>query len=134
MTLSPRTDLDRLRAVVRGRVRLPEDTGFEQVRTPWNLAIDQRPRAVVEAADAADVVRTVRFARDHDVPVAAQPSGHGATGRATGAIVLRTARLNEIEIDPVRRTARIGAGVRSGDLQRAAAAHGLTALPGSSLS
>lgn len=32
----------------------------------------------------------------------------------------------------MRRTARIGAGVRSGDLQRAVAEHGLTALPGSS--
>ncbi|GAA4444396.1 FAD-binding oxidoreductase [Phytohabitans houttuyneae] len=37
-----------------------------------------------------------------------------------------------MNVDPATRTARVGAGVRSGRLQAAAAAHGLTGLPGSS--
>ena len=88
--------------------------------------------AVVEAADAEDVADLVAFARDNGLEVATQPSGHGATGRATGAILLRTTLLDTITVDAEAMTATIGAGVRSGDLQRAAAAHGLTALPGSS--
>src|SRR5699024_6531804 len=55
-----------------------------------------------------------------------------ATGRTADCVLLRTGRLDEVSIDPAARRARVGAGVRSGDLQRAAAAHGLTALPGSS--
>lgn len=132
MTVLPLINIDELPARVRGSVWLPDDAGFNDARRPWNLAIEQDVRAVVEAADTGDVVELVRFAGSRNIPVATQPSGHGATGRTVGAILLRTSHLNTIEIDPSRMTARIGAGVRSGELQRAAAGHGLTALPGSS--
>lgn len=132
MSILPQTTIDELRASVRGRVWLPADTGFDEVRRPWNRAVEQHSCAVVEAADADDIADLVRFASARDIPIAVQPSGHGATGRATDAILLRTAALNTIGIDPVAMTARIGAGVRSGELQRAAAVHGLTGLPGSS--
>lgn len=132
MPVLSQTTLDLLRTAVRGRVWLPADTGFDHARLPWNRAVEQLACAVVEAADAEDIARLLRFASAHGVPVAPQPSGHGATGRTAGGILLRTARLDSVEIDPSALTARIGAGVRSGDLQRAAAGHGLTALPGSS--
>lgn len=132
MTIIAHPDLTHLADAVRGRVWLPSDPGFDQAHRPWNRAVQQPVCAVVEAVDADDVARLVRFAGSRGLSVATQPTGHGATGRAADAILLRTSRLTSIEIDPVARTARIGAGVRSGDLQRAAAAHGLTALPGSS--
>jgi len=132
MTTVPSIDIDQLRSIVRGPVLLPTDAGFDDARRPWNLAIEQDVRAVVEPEDAEDVACLIRFAAQRSIPIATQPSGHGATGRTADAILLRTGRLDALSIDPVSRTARIGAGVRSGDLQRAAAAHGLTALPGSS--
>ncbi|GIJ56420.1 FAD-binding oxidoreductase [Virgisporangium aurantiacum] len=119
-----------LQSVVRGRVWLPGDEGFDGVRRPWNLAVEQPVAAVVEAADAADVVALVRHAAATGVSIATQPSGHGASGRTDGTILLRTGKLDHIVVDG--RTARIGAGVRSGELQAAAASHGLTGLPGSS--
>lgn len=132
MPVLSQTTLDLLRTAVRGRVWLPADAGFDDARLPWNRAVEQPTCAVVEAADAEDIARLLRFASAHGVPVAPQPSGHGATGRTAGGILLRTARLDSVDIDPSAMTARIGAGVRSGDLQRSAAGHGLTALPGSS--
>jgi FAD/FMN-containing dehydrogenase len=119
-----------LQSVVRGRVWLPGDEGFDGARRPWNLAIEQPVAAVVEAADAADVAALVRHAAATGVSIATQPNGHGATGRTEGTILLRTGNLDQLVIDG--RIARIGAGVRSGALQEAAAAHGLTGLPGSS--
>ncbi|MEU4789881.1 FAD-dependent oxidoreductase [Micromonospora tulbaghiae] len=121
-----------LRSAVRGRVLLPGDAGFDVAGRAWNLAVEQSPAAVVEAADANDVVALVRYARSAGLSIAVQPNGHGATGRADGAIVLRTGRLDTVEIDPDTRRARIGAGVPSGRLQAAAAPYGLTGLPGSS--
>ena len=132
MSILRAATVGKLRASVRGRVHLPADSGFEPARRPWNLAVEQDVCAVVEAADADDIVALVRFAKSQGLSIAVQPSGHGATGRARGSVLLRTTRLESIDIDPERRTARVGAGVRAGDLQRAAAAHGLTALPGSS--
>lgn len=123
---------EQLRDAVRGRVWLPGDADFDGARRPWNLAIEQDVAAVVVAADAADVAALVRYAARVGVGISTQPSGHGATGNAADTILLRTGGLDWIDIDPVEKRARIGAGVRSGDLQRAAAAYGLTGLPGSS--
>ncbi|HEX6354700.1 FAD-binding oxidoreductase [Actinophytocola sp.] len=117
---------------VRGQVWLPGQPGFDEVRRPWNLAIEQPVMAVVEAADADDVAALVRFARDANLSIATQPNGHGATGRADGTILLRTRKLDSLHVDPGARRARVGAGVPSGRLQAAVAPHGLTALPGSS--
>lgn len=121
-----------LRTAVRGEVWLPGDDGFDDARQAWNLAIDQQVAAVVEAADAADASALVHIASAAGTSIATQPNGHGASGRTAGSILLRTGRLDGIEIDAQNRTARIGAGVSSGALQHAAATHGLTALPGSS--
>ncbi|WP_432926262.1 FAD-binding oxidoreductase [Microbispora sp. CA-135349] len=124
--------LDTLRSVVRGRVWLAGDPGFDASRRPWNLAVEQPVAAVVEAADADDVAALVRHARAAGLTVATQPNGHGATGRTDGSVLLRTRPLDSVEIDPAARRARVGAGVSSGRLQAAAAPYGLTGLPGSS--
>ncbi|WP_240662293.1 FAD-binding oxidoreductase [Streptomyces sp. WAC 06738] len=122
-----------LRSAVRGRVLLPGDDGFEAAARPWNLAVPQ-PDAVgvVEAADADDVAALVRFARRAGVAVATQPAGHGASGTVNGAVLLRTALLDEVRVDPAARIARVGAGVKWGRVQEEASRHGLTGLPGSS--
>ncbi|MEU8123134.1 FAD-binding oxidoreductase [Spirillospora sp. NPDC049024] len=124
--------MNALRSAVRGGVLLPGDPGFDAARRPWNLAVEQPVAAVVEAADADDVAALVRHARTAGLGIATQPNGHGATGRTEGAILLRTRRLDGLEIDPAARRARVGAGVASGRLQAAVAPHGLTGLPGSS--
>jgi FAD/FMN-containing dehydrogenase len=124
--------LSGLYSAVKGRVVLPGDEAFDQARRPWNLAIEQPVLAVVEAADAADVSAVIRYARSAGIQVATQPSGHGASGNTEGTILLRTGLLDDISVDVARRTAVIGAGVRSGQVQEAAAPNGLTGMPGSS--
>ena len=119
--------------VQNSRVWLPGDPGFDDARQPWNLAVEQPVAAVVEAGDAEDVAAVVRSARAEGLGVTTQPNGHGATGRTDeGVVLLRTGRLDSVTVDPVTARARVGAGVPSGRLQAAAAAHGLTGLPGSS--
>lgn len=131
MTLSDnlRADLDRR---VRGRVISPGDRDFDGARTPWNLAVDQPVRAVVDAVDPADVAAVVRYARSSGFTVAAQASGHGATGDVEGVILLRTAGLDDLRVLPVERTASAGAGVKWGEVLASAGAHGMLGLAGSS--
>lgn len=125
-------NLIELRTVVRGEVALPGDDGFDERSTPWNIAVDQRPIAVVDAADAEDVAALVAFAARNGLPIIVQPGGHGATGAATGAIVLRTSHLTTLSVNAFDGIARVGAGISAGALQEAAAAAGFTALAGSS--
>ncbi|MFI9505888.1 FAD-binding oxidoreductase [Nocardia sp. NPDC052566] len=120
-----------LRSAVHGVVLLPGDDGFEQAARPWNLAISQSVAAVVEVADDFDVAVALEHARQTGRRVVTQPTGHGATGDIDDAILIRTGRLDGIEIDAERRVARVGTGAQWGRVQAAAAAHGLAGRSGS---
>jgi hypothetical protein len=117
-----------------GRLVLPSDDGYDDVRRGWNLAVDQRPAAVAEAASAADVQAVVRHARAAGLRVAPQATGHGAEALSLdalrGAILVKTAGLDAIAVDPAARTATVGAGVTAGALSAAAAEHGLLPVLG----
>ncbi len=117
-----------------GRVVLPGDGGFDEARGAWNLAIDQRPAAVVFPESAADVAAAVRYAAERGLRVAAQGTGHnaGPLGSLMDTLLLKTKRMRGIRIDPQARTARVEAGAVWLDVVDAAAEHGLAALAGSS--
>ncbi|WP_433654660.1 FAD-binding oxidoreductase [Nocardia sp. CA-128927] len=123
--------IEDLRSAVRGSVLLPGDEAFEQTARPWNVAVAQSVAAVVEVADAQDVVDVLQYAGRAGRQVVTQPTGHGATGDIDNAILVRTGALNHLEIDAERQVARVGTGAQWGAVQAAAAAHGLTGLAGS---
>lgn len=123
--------LDGLRSAVRGRVLLSGDPGFDAARAPWNLAVDQSVRAVVDVADTDDAAALIRFARDVGVPIAVQPNGHGASNEMDGTILVRTAALNSTQVNTAAGTARVGPGVSWADVQALASPAGLTGVAGS---
>jgi FAD/FMN-containing dehydrogenase len=108
--------------------------GYDEARGAWNAAVDQRPAMVCYPADAAEVTAVMRLARDAGLRVVPQATGHNASplGSLADCILLKTSALTGVTVDPVRRTARVGAGVLWDDVVTAAAPHGLTALHGSS--
>jgi hypothetical protein len=112
----------------------PGDEGWDAARAAWNLAVDQRPAAVAMPASADDVVAAVRWARDNGLRVMAQTTGHAAlvAGPLDGTLLVKTERMREVEVDPERRTVRVGAGVVWEEVSAAAGEHGLAALAGSS--
>ena len=122
---------DSLRLVVSGRLATPADADFQDVRTPWIVNVDQQPAAVLEVAHVADVVEAVRFAAAHGTSVSAQPTGHAPRTTLDGTLLLRTRALQGIEVDRVRGTVSVGAGVKWGELCAALDGTGLMALAGS---
>ncbi|MEU7837230.1 FAD-binding oxidoreductase [Nonomuraea sp. NPDC049129] len=121
-----------LRNAVRGRVLLPGEDGFDEAARPWAVGVHQPVAAVVTAENAADVAALVRYAREAGLTVTAQPSGHGASGDVQGVILLRTGRLDRVEVDAEARVARVGAGVRWGRVLAETGKYGLTGPAGSS--
>jgi hypothetical protein len=126
--------VDALRGLVAGDVVLPGDASWDDARRAWNLAVDQRPAAVVLPESAEDVLATVQAARAAGLRVAPQGTGHNAAplGDLSDTILLKTERMRGVEIDPVARRARVEAGVLWAEVVEAAAEHGLAALAGSS--
>jgi hypothetical protein len=135
--ISPPTDHhpgDHRRPEVAGRVVLPGDPDWDQARAAWNLSVDQRPAMVVHASSAEDVAAAVRFAAASGHRVAVQTTGHGAATLPdlSGVILVRTADLHGVAVDPTSRRARVAAGTLARDLVAAAAEHGLAFPAGSS--
>ncbi|PJI84904.1 FAD-binding oxidoreductase [Luteimicrobium subarcticum] len=117
-------------------VHLPGEPGYAVAAMPWNVAVTQRPAAVVEPRTTADVAETVVAARRAGLRVAPQSTGHNAGPLARqgldDVVLLRTGHLDHVEIDPERRVARVGGGALWAPVVEAAAAHGLAVLHGSS--
>jgi FAD/FMN-containing dehydrogenase len=126
------TERDGLAHEVAGRVLRPGDDGFADAARPWNVAVEHHPDLLLEATSADDVVAGVRWAAERGLPVAVQSTGHGATESITVGLLISTLRMNSIEVDVEQRTARVGAGVRWGELLAQTVPHGLIGLCGSS--
>jgi FAD/FMN-containing dehydrogenase len=110
------------------------EQGWDEARRCWNLAVDQRPAAVVFPESADEVADVVAFAAANGFGIAFQGGGHntGPLSWSEPVILLRTERMRGIAIDPSRRRARVEAGVLSDELTNAAAAHALAYLAGTS--
>ena len=119
--------LGELRSALHGRLCLPGDEGYDEARTIWNAMIDRRPKAVARCADAADVARAVRFARDRGLDIAVRGGGHNIAGNAVcdDGLVIDLSPMRAVRIDVDRRTARVEAGATLADLDQAAQAYGL---------
>ncbi|MBV9197328.1 MAG: FAD-binding oxidoreductase [Solirubrobacterales bacterium] len=116
------------------KIITPEHARYDQARRAWNLAIDQRPAAVVFPQSADDVATTGLFAREFGLRVAAQGTGHnaGPLGSLDDTVLVRTDRMRGIQIDPNEWLARVEAGVVWLEVVEAAAQYRLAALAGSS--
>jgi FAD/FMN-containing dehydrogenase len=122
----------RLARRLRGSIHLPGDQGYDEQRRPLDPALDPRPAMVVEACNAADVRAAVGIAREHELPFAVQATGHGTRVPADGGILLNTAAMAPVLVDPDRRIAHVGPGARWGAVIAAGAPFGLAPLAGSS--
>lgn len=119
-----------------GVVHRPGGSGYDAARMPWNVAVDQRPAAVATPTSAAEVAAVVRGAAQAGLRVAAQSTGHNpgplAAQGLDDVVIVRTAALDEVSIDPATRRARVGGGALWLPAVEAAAEHGLATLHGSS--
>ncbi len=134
MTSVPTADPRDLDARLAGAAFTPADDGWDAARAAWNVAVDQRPAAVVCPVDEDDVAAVIAYARETGLRIAPQSTGHNAAplGSLQGTILVRTSALRGVEIDADRAIARVRAGDLWQDVMGPAAAHGLTALAGSS--
>jgi FAD/FMN-containing dehydrogenase len=119
--------LDDLRADLRGRMIVPEDPDYDRARTLFYGGMDRRPAAIARVADAADVSRMIRLARETGLELAVRSGGHSLAGHSVsdGGIVIDLSDMRAMEIDVEGRTAWTDAGLTTGEYTDAAAVHGL---------
>ncbi len=125
--MNPRPSLS-----VRGRVLRPGDSGYDDARTIHNGMIDRRPALIARCASVDDVIATVRFAHDRDGLVSVRGGGHGVAGFAVsdGGVMIDLAPMRGVQVDAVRRTARVEGGATWGDMDAETQKFGLATTGG----
>ena len=112
---------------LRGELLSPGSLGYDDVRTIWNAMIDRRPGMIVECTGAADVIKAVDFAREHDLLVSVCGAGHNIAGNAAcdGGMMISLGNMRSVRVDPTAKRAWVQPGVTLGDLDSETQAHGL---------
>jgi FAD/FMN-containing dehydrogenase len=126
------TTITELREQVRGPVIEPGDDGYDELRRVHNGMHDRHPALIVRAAATTDAVAVVNYAREAGLDLAVRGGGHSAPGFGTcdGGVVLDLGLINNVFVDPVKRTARVGGGATWGDFNHATHAYGLATTGG----
>jgi len=124
--------VDALRPQIRGTVLLPQDSGYDHARSVWNGMIDKHPGVIVQCSGAADVIASVNFAREQNLPLAIKAGGHNVSGKAVcnDGLVIDLSPMCNVHIDPFNRRGRAGAGAKWGAFDHEAQAFGLTTTGG----
>ncbi|HEU5083418.1 MAG TPA: FAD-binding oxidoreductase [Acidimicrobiales bacterium] len=109
-----------------------DDARYDEERAIFNAAIDRRPALIAKCTSTSDVVEALELARRQDLAVAVRAGGHSVAGFSLndGGIVIDVRPMAQIEVDPDRRTARVGAGVLWGELDRTTQEHALATTGG----
>ena len=115
-----------------GRLLLPHDEEYDQARAVWNRMVDRKPALIVRCAGDGDVIRSVRFAREHDLLMSVRGGGHNVSGNAVcdGGIMIDLSLMKGTAIDAERRVVRAEAGLNWGELDTATQRSGLATTGG----
>lgn len=103
---------------------------FEAARrdVTWNKRLDtaRAPDLIAQCRSADEVAAVIRHAREQGLKVSPRGTGHHyeAAALRDHGIMIDLGSLDSVEIDRDARTARIGAGVRGGDLSAKLAEQG----------
>ncbi|EWG97952.1 FAD-binding oxidoreductase [Halomonas sp. BC04] len=124
--------LSGLKMQLQGPLLTPDDPDYEASRRLWNAMIDRRPAMVVRCLGVADVMASVRFAREHDLLLCIKGGGHNIAGLAVadGALMLDLSLMRGVWVDRDRRVAHAQAGCVLGDVDRETQVHGLATVLG----
>jgi FAD/FMN-containing dehydrogenase len=131
-TVLTRAAVKDFQASLRGPLLMAGQDGYERARQVWNGMIDRRPALIARCSGAADVARSVQFARANDLLVAVRSGGHSTSGQSVcdGGLMIDLSAIRGVRVDPRARRAWVPAGSLLGELDREAQFFGLATTAG----
>src|SRR5512143_3673782 len=123
----PNETIGKLRSKVKGRIVLPGDPGFDEVRKIWNAMIDRRPAVIVQCSEADDVPHAISFARENGLVISIRGGGHNIAGNALcdDGLMIDFSNMKNVRVDAAKRRAYVEPGATLADFDAAVQKHGL---------
>ena len=120
------------KANLRGGLIEPGDRDYDEARKVYNGMIHKKPRLIARCADVADVISSVKFARENDLLVAIRSGGHnaGGLGICDDGLVIDLSLIKYTRVDPEARNVTVGGGCTWGDVDHATHVFGLATPSG----
>jgi FAD/FMN-containing dehydrogenase len=134
MTKKTDVAIKAFRSAVDATVLEPGDTYFAEARkrAVWNGDIDRQPALIVQPTTDAQVASALTNARHLGFDITVRGGGHGFAGNAVadGAVMIDLSGMATVQVDPVAKRARVGAGAKWEELDAATAPHNLAVTGG----
>src|SRR5262245_1970366 len=110
------TTIDKFKAGLRGELIQRSDPRYEEARRLYNGMIDKRPLLIARCVDVADVISSVRVARENELLTALRGGGHNGPGLAScdDGLVIDLSLMKGVRVDSRNRTVRAEAGCTQG--------------------
>ena len=127
--------VDHLRNALRGDVLERESPGYDEARIVWNGMIDRRPALIARCRNAADVMTSIKYAREHDLVIAVRSGGHNVAGYAVcdDGMMIDMSLMNGVRVAPELDRAFVEGGATWADVDAATTPFG-RATPGGLIS
>ena len=119
--------VDELKGRVKGRIVLPGDSNYDEVRKIWNAMISRRPAVIVQCANADDVPHAIQWARQTGLEISVRGAGHNIAGNAVceGGVMIDLSNMKTVRVDVAKKRAYVEPGATLADFDEAVQAHGL---------
>ena len=116
-----------LKQKVQGRVVMPEDREYNEVRQIWNAMIDKKPAVIVQCANASDAQMALRYAKENDLDLSIRGAGHNIAGNSLcdGGLVVDFSNMKNVRVDAGKKKAFVDPGATLGDVDSACQTYGL---------
>lgn len=122
---------------LRGKVFLPNDSGYDDARKLYNAMHDKKPAFIVQCAGVADVIAAIQLAATSRGPneqllTSVRGTGHNITGSAVcnGGMVIDLSHMKGLHVNVPERTVRAEPGLTWKELNHDLQAFGLQATGG----
>lgn len=117
--------LSQTKSLFDGQVWLTEDEEYKIKKKVFNRAVNATPLAIIEVANNDDICKAIELALRHNVQLSVNGGGHSAGGSCmlNDGLVLNMSKLDNVLVDPVNFLAKVGAGIRNYQLDKATTAY-----------
>ena len=110
-----------------GRIIVPDDSDYDDVRQIWNAMIDKRPAVIAQCSSASDVLAALNYAKTNNLEITVRGAGHNIAGNSIcdNGLMIDLSSMKNVKVNPETKRALVQPGATLADIDAATQQHGL---------